>query len=204
MDQFPSQSHKASEPREIQPITREPGRVRKAPAGRRLLATFFRGDAQMTWTSMVWESFFPNLRDNVEDSVINGIRTLFGGTSSRSYYGGPRRSNVHNQISRHNPDSVLGSRGAVSDPRMTRDDRVNQRLNVIDIASRAEAEDVLSAMLALIDQYDLVRLAEFYQMVHMTPDHTDYSWGWEDLGGAKVVHSHGAYYLDLPQPIKIK
>jgi hypothetical protein len=205
MEQFPSQSHKASEPREIQPITREPGRIRKAPAGRRLLSTFFQGDAQTTWTSMIWESFFPNLRDNIEDSIINGIHTLFGGTSVR--YGGPRRSGFgssNSQISRHNPDRALGSRGAVPESRISREDRMNQRLDVIEIASRPEAEDVLAAMNATIDQYDIVRLAEFYQMVHISPDHTDYQWGWEDLGGSKVVHSHGVYYLDLPPLVKIK
>lgn len=206
MEQFPSQSHKGSEPREIQPITREPGRVRKAPAGRRMLATFFQGDAQTTWTSMIWDSFFPNLRDNIEDSIVNGIHTLFGGTSSRSYYGGHghRRSGTGNLITKHNPDQALGGRGPSVDSRISREDRMAHRYNVIDIASRAEAEDVLTAMNATIDQYDMVRLAEFLQMVHISPEHTDYQWGWEDLGGTKVVHSHGNYYLDLPQPIKIK
>lgn len=206
MEQFPSQSHKAGEPRETLPVTRAPGRVRKAPAGRRLLATFFQGDAQTTWTSMIWDTFFPNLRDNLEDSVHNGISTLFGGTSSGSYYGGRRRSSHSSSgnISKHNPDRALGTRGASEPSRFSREDRQAQRLDVIEIDSRAEAEDVLNAMNATIDQYDAVTLAEFYQMVRITPDHTDFGWGWEDLGGAKIVHSRGAYFLDLPPLIKLK
>lgn len=204
MEQFPSQSHKAGEPREIQPVTRAPGRIRKAPAGRRLLTTFFQGDAQTTWTSMIWDTFFPNLRDNIEDSVHNGISTLFGGTSSRGFYGGSRRGSHSSQISKHNPDRALGSRGSVIEPRISREDRMAQRLDVIEIDSRAEAEDVLNAMVATIDQYDIVRLSEFYQMVHISPEHTDYQFGWDDLGGAKIVHSRGAYFLELPPPIRIK
>lgn len=202
MDQFPSQSHKAGEPREIQPITREPGRVRKAPAGRRLLATFFQGDAQTTWTSMIWDSFFPNLRDNIEDSIVNGIHTLFGGTSTVGY-GRRNRNSPSSQISRHNPDRALGTRGA-TEQRMSREDRQSQNLKVIEIESRAEAEDVLAAMNATIDQFDLITLAEFYQMVRMSPEHTDYQFGWEDLGGSKIVHSRGMYFLDLPPLIKLK
>lgn len=204
MDQFPSQSHKSGEPREVQAVTRSPGRIRKAPLGRRLMSTFFQGDAQTTWTSMIWETFFPNLRDNIEDSVHNGISTLFGGTSSRGFYGGSRRGPGNSQISKHNPDRALGSRMGSSEPRISREDRLAQRLDVIEIDSRAEAEDVLSKLIATIDQYDFVRLAEFYQMVQISPEHTDYQWGWEDLGGSKIVHSRGAYFLDLPPLIRIK
>lgn len=205
MEQFPSQSHKSENPREIQPVTREPGRLRKAPAGRRFLATMFQGDAQTTWTSMIWESFFPNLRDNIEDTVHNGISTLFGGTSSVGYYGGNRRRNHHTNsgISRHNPDRALGS-SVGSEARFSREDRQAQRLNVIEIDSRAEAQEVLSQMLQTLDQYDVVTLADFYMMVRITPEHTDFGWGWDDLGGAKVVHSRQTYYLDLPPLIKIK
>jgi hypothetical protein len=205
MDQFPSQSHKSGEPRDVQPVTRAPGRIRKAPTSRRLLSTFFQGDAQTTWTSMIWETFFPNLRDNIEDSVHNGISTLFGGTSSRGFYGGRRSSHSStSQITRHNPDRALGSRPGAIEPRMSREDRLAQRLDVIEIDSRAEAEDVLNSMIATIDQYDVVRLAEFYQMVHISPEHTDYQFGWDDLGGAKIVHSRGAYFLDLPPLTRIK
>lgn len=203
--QFPNQSHKVNETREVMPITREPGKIRKASFGRRVLASMFLGDAQSTLDSVVWESFFPNLRDNIEDSVINGIHTLFGGRSNRGF--GRSRGSSHyvpqSQISRHNPDRALGSRG-VPEPRMSREDKQAQNLQVIEIASRPEAEDVLAAMNATIDQYDVITLAEFYQMVRITPDHTDFQFGWEDLGGSKVVHAHGVYFLDLPPLVKLK
>jgi len=154
---------------------------------------------------MIWDSFFPNLRDNIEDAFHNGVSTLFGGTSSAGYYSPRRRNHPHTntQISRHNPDRALSSRGAV-ESRMSREDRQAQRLNVIDIDSRAEAQEVLSQMLQTLDQYDIVTLADFYMMVRITPESTDYGWGWDDLGGAKIVHSRSAYYLDLPPLIKLK
>jgi hypothetical protein len=200
MAEFPSQSHKAREPREIQPVTLSPGRVRNEPAGRRMLKTIFLGDARSTVSSMIWESFFPNLRDNFNDMLHSGIDTLFNGQGS--YHRGPsRRSGGISINNRHNPDRALG--GSPSE-RISRSDRNNHNLKVIEIDSRAEAEAVLEQMLALIDSYDVVKLAEFYQMVQVTPDHTDYKWGWEELGEASVVHSRGFWYLDLPDPIIIK
>lgn len=206
MTEFPSQSHKSREPREIQPITMGAARVRNEPAGRRMLKTIFLGDARTTWSSMIWDSFFPNLRDNINDVFHDGIDNLFNGNGGSGYYGGGRRRNRGSQsrsgITRHNPDNALG--GSVSQERMSRADRNNHNLKVLEIDSRAEAEEVLNAMLQLIDSYDQVTLAEFYQMVRQTPEHTDYKWGWEDLGGASVVHSRGYWYLDLPDPIILK
>lgn len=201
MEEFPSQSHKAREPREIQPITRSVGRVRKAPFGRRFRETFIQGDAQSVWSSMIWNSFFPGLRDQVNDALHQGLDSLFnGGTTAYRRAGHPSRSSG---ISRHNPDKALGGRREV-EQRISREERDRHDLSVIELDSRAEAEQVLEAMNATIDQFDVVSLADFYQMVRITPDHTDYKWGWEDLGGARIAHSRGSYYLDLPPVIVIR
>lgn len=201
-DPFPSQSHKSREPREIQPITKNAARVRKAPVGRRLRETFIQGDARTVWTTMLWDTFFPNLRDNFASAVHNGIDALFEGTA-----GGYRRQSHSryansNNASRYNPDKALGSGNAPS--RFSDDARRNHDFSVLELDSRVEAEEVLQQMNFLIDQYDVVTLAEFYQMVRISPQHTDYKFGWEDLGGARVVHSRNSYYLDLPRPVQLK
>lgn len=199
MTEFPSQSHKANEPREIVPITRNPGRVRPAPLGRRFRETFIQGDAKTAWSSMLWNSFLPGMRDQLAEAVHQGIDSLFnGGTTS---YRPNRRSPAGSNISRHNPDRALGGRPS---ERLTREDRGRQDTSVIEIDSRAEAEEILAALAQTIDQFDVVTLAEFYQLVRITPEHTDYKFGWEDLGGARVTHSRGSYYLDLPPTIALK
>lgn len=204
MEEFPVQSHRAREPREIQPVTKNPGRIRKAPLGRRLLDTFVLGDFKTTINNMIWDTFFPNMRENFQDSLHNGVESLFGGVDSSYRYGSKRRGGYRDtSITKHNPDRVLGGRGA-SEPRISREDRSRQNTSVIDIDSRVEAEEVLRSMNATIDQFDVVTLAEFYQLVQIEPEHTDYKFGWEDLGGAHIVHSRGSYYLDLPPLITLK
>lgn len=201
MTELPSRSHKSREPREVVPVTRNPGRVRKQPVSRKFMETFIQGNARDVWSSMIWQTFFPNLRDNVADAVHDGIDMLFSGNgNSGGYRRGPRR-HTGNNITRHNPDKALGGHAP---ERFSRDDRRNHNLGTIEIDSRAEAEEVLNSMNATIDQYDLVSLAEFYQLVQISPETTDFGWGWEDLGGAKIIASRGSYYLDLPSPIKIK
>lgn len=205
MDQFPSQSHKAREPREVQPVVMNAGRIRKAPLGTRLRETFFQGNAKDVWGAMFWNVFMEGIRDNVADAFHEGVDTLLRGPGGGGGYRRASRSGISrsNPINRHSPDRALGStRG--SEDRYSRDDRNRQNTSVIEIDSRAEAEEVLAAMTVSLDQYDFVTLAEFYQLVKISPEHTDYKFGWEDLGGSRIVHHRGSYFLDLPPVITLK
>lgn len=202
MTEFPSQSHKSREPRVVEAVVTSPGRVRATPTGRRLKETIFQGDARSVWTSMIWDTFFPNLRDNFADAVHNGIDALFGGYStgsrSRSRYGGNYRSS--SGISKHNPDRALGrapENRAAEKPVFTGD------TSVIEIDSRVEAQEVLNQMNLLIDQFDQCTMADFLRLVDITPQHTHFGIGWEELGEAHVVSHRGSYYIELPEPIKL-
>lgn len=202
MTEFPSQSHRSQEPREVQPVTLAPGRVRKPTLSTRFKETFFKSSPQEVWGSMFWDVFMRGITDNLADSFHEGVDTLFrgqGGSVNRIRR--QRSFGSNSQISKHNPDRALG-RGARE--RISREDRDRQNVGVIEIDSRAEAEEVLAQLNQSIDQFDVVTLAEFYQMVRITPDHTDYGWGWTDLGGSEIVHSRGSYYLDLPPVVDIR
>jgi len=202
MEEFPAQNHKSREPRDIQPITTNAARVRKAPWSRRFRETFVQGDAQSVMGSMFWNVFLPGLRDNVVDTMHDGVDSLFGGISTRGRRNRGTRFADSSGISKHNPDRALGS--SRSNERFSDDARRNHDFSVLEIDSRVEAEEVLTQMNLLIDQFDLCTVADFYQMVRQTPTHTDYKFGWEDLGGARVIHSRGSYYLDLPRPIQLR
>lgn len=204
MEELPAQSHKAKEQRDIQPVVRNPGRIRKPPFGRRLLDTFVLGDLKTTINNMIWDTFFPNMRENFQDSLHNGVESLFGGVSS-GYRSGRRGGYyAHNsQISKHNPDRALGGRGGPAE-RISKDERNRQETSSVELDSRVEAGQVLEALNQIIDQYEVATLADFYKLAKITPEHTDYKWGWEDLGGAHVVHSRGVYYLDLPPVIALR
>lgn len=198
MTEFPSQSHKSREPRVVEAVTTNPGRIRAAPAGRRLKDTIFQGDARSVWTSMIWDTFFPNLRDNFADAVHNGVDALFRGYSTGA---GNRRGNYRSgSISKHNPDRALG-RG--SDNRQRDTALQDGDTSIVALDSRVEAQEVLNQMNYLIDQFDQCTMADFKRLVKITPTHVDFGLGWEELGDAHVVSSKGDYYLDLPDPIRL-
>lgn len=206
MEEFPAQSHKSREPREIRPVTTEAAQVRPTPLSRRFREAIMPNGGRGVWSTMLWDVFLPGLGDNINDAMHNGIDSLFGGGNAsvrRNRYASARRSSrTPNNVSRHNPDRALGS--SSGSERFSDDDRRNHNFSVLEINSRVEAEEVLSQMNLLIDQYDVCQVAEFLQMVRISPTPTDYKFGWEELGGARVVHSRGSYYIDLPQPIELR
>lgn len=202
MTEFPSQSHKSREPKVIQQVTTSEARIRKAPIGRRIRENFIRTPASSVWQGMIWDVFIPGLVDNIGSALHDGIDSMFGGTRMGRRTGSNRYAHSSaSGISRYNPDNALGHR---RHEQFDEDARRNQDISVIEIDSRVEAEEVLNQMNFLIDQFDVCTLADFYQLVGISPNHPDYKFGWENLGNARVVHSRGAYYLDLPKPLQLK
>lgn len=206
MTQFPSQSHASQEPRKIQPVTSGEAKIREAPVGRRMRQMFFQGSAKSVWGSMFWDTLLPGARDVFANGLHNGIDMFLDGQTNGGYRRNFRSgisSGGYSQISKHNPDHVLGSSRS-RQIQEAPDNRDRHDMAIYEIDSRVEAEEVLTQMTYLIDQFDICTFADFLQMVRITPAHTDYKFGWEEIGGTRVVHSRGAYFLDLPRPSQLK
>ena len=68
------------------------------------------------------------------------------------------------------------------------------------IESRAEAEEVLSNLIELIEQYDVAKLSDFYDMVGIDSDFSDEKYGWTNLSRATVSRVRDGYTIILPKP----
>lgn len=73
----------------------------------------------------------------------------------------------------------------------------------VTISSRGEAEMVLREMRNLINRYNMVRVADFYDLVGITGDYTDCKYGWTDLRDAEVVRKYDGYTITLPRAFPI-
>lgn len=74
----------------------------------------------------------------------------------------------------------------------------------VTIDSRGEAEMVLREMRNLINRYGMARVMDFYDLVGVTGDYTDMSYGWTDLRDAEVVRRYNGYTINLPKAYPIK
>ena len=201
MEQYPSNSHKSKELRteEQQPAVEDKKVVEKVVTGPvkmkkksdfgKIFKNIVSDDAKDIKTYLVSDIVVPTIKKTISDTVD---MILFGGSrknrsvasrvSYRSYYDEPRTRDVRESAP---APSVVGY-----------DD--------ITLASRGDAEEVLSRMNELIDLYQIVSVADLYDLVGLARNYTDNKYGWTSLRDAEVVRVRDGYKLDLPRPLPIK
>ncbi len=204
MDEYPSNSHGESPytKREVVPSEKKIEQVtvnqvskRKRPLGKRFVESFTGGDDARTVIGyVVLEVIVPATKDAIADAVSQFVeRSLFGEARSAS-----RRTGTRPGYTNYSRYSQTGRR---EEPReISRTARARHDFEEVVIATRPEADQVLSKMLEVIERYNVLSVADFYDLVGITASHTDNKWGWEDLRGVGIVRVRDGYLLDLPKP----
>lgn len=74
----------------------------------------------------------------------------------------------------------------------------------ISFASRGDAEMVLATMDGIMEQYNLVRVADLYDAIGETGPYTAHDYGWTNIRNAEVVRGYNGYYIKMPRAIPIR
>lgn len=189
------------EPKKVERVVQGEVVRRKTPLGRRMSQNLLGGDAQSVWGYVFGEVLIPAARDMIADAVSGGVeRMIFGDSASPS-----RRSRSRGGSNRYQTDynSVTRGRSYREEPRreVSRKSRSNHDFDEIVLETRVEAEEVLDRMEDMIDKYDHVSVADFYELCGVSSNYTDNKWGWFQLNGANVSRTRGGGYLvSLPRP----
>lgn len=190
--------------KKIEKIIEGPVVRRKKPLSRKFMETFVGGDATSVWRYVVFEVLVPAGKDAVADAFSQGIeRILFGEARSTSRRTGARPgANGYVSYNRYSPSG----RAQKEDPRdrernPSRRARASHDFDEIILATRAEAEEVISRLFDIVTKYETVSVEDLYELVGVTGrSFMDSKWGWTDLRGASVARISSGYLLDLPQP----
>lgn len=68
---------------------------------------------------------------------------------------------------------------------------------------RADAEDVLSQLKAIIRQYGIASVSDYYQTAGIRPRTTDENYGWTNINNAYVKMVGDKFTIILPKPLPI-
>ena len=90
------------------------------------------------------------------------------------------------------------------DRAISRQARATHNFDEIILATRVEAETTLEQLYDVIAKYQVVSVADMYEMVGAKAYATDNKWGWTDLRGAGVQRIREGYLLNLPKPEPIE
>lgn len=129
----------------------------------------------------------------VKDIILDAVRAFLGvnGTSRG-------RSSTSSKISYRKYYDDRDRR----DSALTRT-RTGYDYDDIILETRGEAEDVLERMEELIDMYQLVSVADFYDLVGVSGNYTDNKYGWTNVRNASVVRVRDGYMIKLPKALPL-
>lgn len=168
--------------------------VKKKGFIRRVTSKLLADDAQNIKTFIITDTIIPAIRNLIYDMFVGALdMSLFGGVRSRGRRKDNNRSYVSYQSYYDNP-----RRDRPSERR-----NQNAKTNIDDVVfeSRGEAEMVLTSMIDIIEEYNQVSIANFYELVGITGEFTDNKYGWTNLASAKVNRMRDGYIIDLPRPV---
>ena len=204
-----SKSEPAEEKKEekkVEPVVTGKVRQRKKPLGRRISEMLTGDDAQSVGEYILLDVFIPATKAMLADAASQGAeRLLFGevrrprstGTTYRPGYTSYNKPAGAPADRRGFPASAPRSR------EISRRGRSNHTFEEVIIETRGEAEEVLDNLQAMMDQYDVVTVMDFYDLVGITGNFTDEKFGWFDLRQAEVRRVREGFIINLPRPVDI-
>lgn len=204
-ENLPDNSHKArteakttamTEGKRAEKVVR--GKVRtKKNGSRRFADIFLTEDLANVKDYILFDVLAPIIKKGVYDFIVNSLDvTLFGGRGS-----GGKRSTAdrvsyrdYNGVSRRDERTYSSSRTSSG---YSYDDII--------LETRGEAEAVLSRMDEIMEEYQIVRVADLYDLVGVTGEHTDNKYGWTNIRNAEIERLRdGGYRIKMPRALPIR
>lgn len=158
------------------------------------------GDGEDTRTVsdyVIWDVIVPNVKDAISEAISGGIDMLLFGDTKGS------RTKRNKGVSRVNNYNSIYARPGYHEPPRSRaispSRRARHSFDNLVFESRGEAEEVLSRLVDMIDQYGVATVDDFYSLSNITGDYTDRDYGWTDLSRSVVERVRNGYTLRLPK-----
>ena len=196
MDYKPN-SHKYKEEQKNVPAERKKvekvvkGKVKTKKKGElsKFKDMFISEDVSDVKSYIFMDVLIPAAKKAISDIVRDGIdMILYGNTHRRSSSSGASYVSYRSYSDRDRRDDRRESRT-----------RTGYSYDDIVLEDRGEAEEVLERMTELIDTYDVVSVADLYDLVGKPGNYTDNKYGWTNLRNAEPIRVRDGYLLKLPK-----
>lgn len=167
---------------------------RKEGLGKKFAETFLSDDIHDVKRYIIQDVLIPSIRDGIYEMFTGGMSMLFYGSS---------RSPKSNGIVKKTSGTRIDYNGiSKTTRRATSVERC--AYNDIIFDNRADAIEIRDQLQDLVDQYNNVSIADFYELAgyEFEPQHEKY--GWFDLDNLQVLRDRDGYRLGLPKATLIK
>lgn len=184
------QAHESMEDKKIEKVVTGTVKQRKKTGLSRAASTFMPGDVDSVKSYILMDVLVPSIKRAISDIVCNGINMLLGE---------PTRGKGGNSIG-----AKVSYRQYYRDPDERRDyarPRAQAQYSYDDIIfdNRGDAEEVLYRMEELLERFEVVSVADLFDMAGISCNYTDNKYGWTDLRSAHVERVRDGYIINLPR-----
>ena len=157
------------------------------------LGMFMSGDFIDIKNYIMQDVLVPAIKNAIEDTVSNGISMMLNG-------GEPRRNKKSSGASsRVSYRSYYEREDRERERDRTQTRTTGYSYDDITLETRGEAEDVIARLDELIDVYGMATVADLYDLVGVSGQHTDCKYGWTNISSASHVRVRGGYLLKMPR-----
>jgi len=164
-------------------------KVQKKSDARKFADVFISEDAANVKSYILMDVLVPAIKKAVSDIVTDGINMILYGETKRSSKNSSGVSYIsYNKYSDHRDDRSYSSGNRAS----------TYSFNNIKFDSRGDAESVLERMGELLEVYNMVSVADLYDLVGVTGNYTDNKYGWTNLNAADIIRTRDGYLLKMP------
>lgn len=187
---FKEEHKDVSSDRKIEKVVKGNVTTKKKSEISKFTDAFLAEDFRTAASFVLVDALIPGAKRLCRDIAVEFVETIFGTRGSS------KRSDTSPKVSyRKYWDQREDDRNSYDAP------RARTRFNYEDIIfdSRGEAEAVLDEMMAVLQRYDFVRVADLYDMCGLDQPYTSNRYGWSNLGAAAVLRVSGGYTLKLPK-----
>lgn len=199
MDDYASNSHKSkkeesknSEKKEIKKVVKKAAHTKKKSEFKKITESFISEDAGNIKDHVLGDVLIPSIKKALYDIVVDGFSMALWDETGHVKKSKGSRVSYESMYDRDRRDS----RGSKRRDAYDYDDII--------VDSRQEAEEVLSSMDEIIDRYDMVSVADLYELVGITDtSYTANDYGWFDIRNARAVHVREGWLLKMPKAVPL-
>ena len=181
----------ALEEKKIEKVISGPVITKKKGGFRKFADTFAAEDMSKVRNSILIDVIVPTVKKIIVDIVDVAL------------YGEKGHGRPTSNVSKVSYGNYYNNPRQATEPRRSMYNSVYDEEDLI-LASRGEAELVLTSMIDTIDRYGFATIADLYDLVGRTNNnHCANNYGWTDLHTAEVRRVREGYILKLPKALPI-
>lgn len=172
--------------------------VKKESEAKRFGKSFFSEDAKTVGSHVRDDVVIPSAKKLLSDVVKSAIDwLLYGSKGSRNVTGVGNISygSYYTRNGLVNANPIPASPSPMIQPQKP----TLYSVNDVIIYDRGDAEAVLLNMQKAIQDYGMVSVADFYQLVNQKFEPNDNNWGWFDLKTAEIMRVDNGFSIRFPK-----